>query len=78
MNRQAFLQGYLIKCATEEALTPTPATQYIPKNETEAAAIEEARSIGKARLRNEVKKLELEMARLRALKKQKELQLATT
>jgi hypothetical protein len=78
MNRQAFLRGYLTKYATAEALTPTPEIQAVPQNAEEAAAIKEAMSMNKVKLRTDVKKLDLEMARLRALKKQKELQLSTT
>jgi hypothetical protein len=78
MDKEAFLRGYLMKTAAEESLVPTPAVQAIPRNEEEAAILAQSGKDAKFKLRKELKELELQLSQLRAIKKQKELQLSTT
>ena len=78
MNKEAFLRGYLMKTAAEESLVPTPTVQAIPRNEEEAAILTQSGKDARFKLRKELKELELQLSQLRAIKKQKELQLSTT
>jgi hypothetical protein len=78
MNKTAFIEGYLMKVAAAESLVATPAEQFVPDNEADAAMLSQVNKDVKYKLRTELKELDLQMSQLRALKKKKELLLSTT